>query len=167
MKLFPKELSKTEEIKNYEDFPKVEDYIKQRNLLIKLFLKSKLRLLEIINFLPDAIIINNQEGKVIAWNQAMEELSNIKVKDIIGKSNYEYSLFLYEERRPILANLAIKSNEKWETNYINFKKEGDTLNAEVYVSRFKPGGSKLFLKAKPLYNLHGEIVGAIESIRCV
>ena len=61
---------------------------------------SEKRLAEIIDFLPDATWVVDQEGKVVAWNQAIEKLTSIPAKDIIGKGDYQCALPLYDEKRP-------------------------------------------------------------------
>jgi PAS domain-containing protein len=47
------------------------------------------------------------------------------------------------------------------------KKEGDTLISETRTPPLKPEFSLFWNCAKPLYNAHGEAVGAIEVIRDV
>ena len=64
--------------------------------------ESERRLANIINFLPDATFVINKEGRVIAWNRAIEKLTGIKAEQILGKGDYEYALPFYGERRPIL-----------------------------------------------------------------
>lgn len=56
---------------------------------------------DIINFLPDATFAINTEGIVIAWNQAMEKMTGIRTKEMLGKGDYEYALPFYHERRPV------------------------------------------------------------------
>jgi len=60
---------------------------------------------EIIDFLPDATLVIDREGKVIAWNRAMEVLTGVPAGDKLGNGDYEYALPFYKERRPMLANL--------------------------------------------------------------
>ena len=59
---------------------------------------SEQRLSDIINFLPDATFAIDPGGKVIAWNQAMEDMTGIPKDDILGKGNYEYALPFYSGR---------------------------------------------------------------------
>ena len=47
---------------------------------------------DIISFLPDPTFVIDENGKVLAWNRALEQLSGIKAADMIGKGDYEYSL---------------------------------------------------------------------------
>nr|MBP7654760.1 PAS domain S-box protein [Candidatus Dependentiae bacterium] len=129
------------------------------------FLKeSKQQLLDIINFLPDAIFAIDTSGKVIAWNFAIEKMTQVKAEDILGKGDYEYSLPFYGVRRPILIDLVSLNSQEIEDKYHFVRKEGDRLLAEISVM---VGGQRreLWGIAKPLYNSEGKIVGAIESIR--
>ncbi len=41
---------------------------------------------DIMDFIPDAILAIDLEGKVIAWNRAMEELTEVKAEDILGRT---------------------------------------------------------------------------------
>ena len=44
---------------------------------------------DIISFLPEAILAIDLNGKVMIWNQAMEVLTGVLAKDILGKGDYE------------------------------------------------------------------------------
>lgn len=121
---------------------------------------------EILDFLPDATFIIDKDGKIIAWNRAMEELTGLNAKEIIGKDNYEYSIPFYGERRPILIDLAIGGSlREIEKKYLAFERHNGTLVSEVFVPHLKSGGAYLWAKARPLYDTKGIIVGAIETIR--
>lgn len=125
---------------------------------------SQQRLSQIINFLPDATFVIDNEGKVIAWNQAIENMTSVKAKEILGKGDYEYAIPFYGERRPTLIDLASKWNKEIEEKYQYVKKEGESLVSETYDTLTKPGGF-LQNKACLLYDSAGEVMGAIESIR--
>jgi len=125
---------------------------------------SQRRLSQIINFLPDATMVIDLEGKVIAWNKAMEVMTGIKTEDILGKGNYEYAIPFYGTRRPVLIDLVGKWNKEIEGKYQYVKKEGESLVSETYDPLVKPGGY-LQNKASLLYDRNGEPIGAIESIR--
>jgi signal transduction histidine kinase/CheY-like chemotaxis protein len=119
---------------------------------------------QIIEFLPDSTFAINQEGKVIAWNKAVEEMSGVKAEAILGKGDYEYALPFYGVRRPILIDLVLKSDEEVQKNYQIMKKENGALVAETIVNL---NGQARFLwgVAVPLYDIKGSCVGAIESVR--
>jgi PAS domain S-box-containing protein len=121
---------------------------------------------DIINFLPDATFVIDNDGRVIAWNYAIESMTGVKAEEILGKGDHEYSLAFYGCRRPMLIDLALRRTaEGVERAYNAFKREGDAIVAETYIPSFKPGGIYLWAKASSLYNTEGNLVGAIESIR--
>jgi PAS domain S-box-containing protein len=93
---------------------------------------SEQRLSQIINFLPDPTIVIDDKGKVVTWNQAMENLSDIKADDMVGKGNFEYALPFYGERRPILIDLVKDWDAEYEKKYLSVIKDGKNLISESY-----------------------------------
>jgi len=128
---------------------------------------DSLQLARIIDFIPDATLVIDLEGKVVAWNKAMVDLTGMKARDILGKGNYEYALPFYNSRRPILVDLVLKTDRIIEAEYKNLKREGTTISGEAHISSFGQGGSYIWCKAAPLCDSSGNIIGAIESIRDV
>ena len=129
---------------------------------------SEQKLADIINFLPDATFAINTEGKVIAWNKAIETMTGIPAPDILGKGEYEYALPFYQCRRPILANLVLEPDALFESkHYIAPCHAGTTLTAESIVKLSRTGPAHIWAKASPLFDKSGKITGAIESIRDV
>jgi len=122
------------------------------------------RLTQIIDFLPDATMVIDLEGKVIAWNRAIEHMTGTKARDMLGKGDYEYAIPFYGERRPVLIDLVGQWNKEIEEKYQYVKKIGESLVSETYDPLVKPGGF-LLNKASLLYDSAGEVMGAIESIR--
>jgi|GEM_PF-406225 len=127
--------------------------------------RAEQKMTDIIDFLPDATFVRCLDGTVIAWNKAMEKLTGVKARDILGRGNYEYALPFYGERRPILVDLALRSSRELEAEYINLKREGSALVGEIFIPTFGQGGSFIWCKATPLFDSAGNITGAIESIR--
>jgi len=123
------------------------------------------RLIDIINFLPDATWAIDTTGTVIAWNRAVEELTGVKGESIIGKDDYEYSVPFYGGRRPILVDVAITPNKEQERQYTSFSREGDTVEAEKFIPHFRAGGVYLWAKARRLLDADGNVTGAIETVR--
>ena len=62
----------------------------------------------IIEFLPDATFVIDREGKVIAWNRAIEEMTGVPKEKMIGVGDYAYAVPFYGEPRPMLINLVTK-----------------------------------------------------------
>jgi PAS domain S-box-containing protein len=127
--------------------------------------ESEQRLSQIIDFLPDATFAIDLNGKVIAWNRAIEEMTGVKAEQILGKGDYEYTLPFYGTRRPVLIDLVFTSGEEIKNTYHFVKKEGDVLLAEGDAPVRGEQSRALWGKARPLYDTEENIVGAIEAIR--
>ena len=129
--------------------------------------ESERRLADIINFLPDAILAIDRDGKIMAWNKAIEEMTGYPAETMLGRGDYEYAIPFYGKRRPILINFVHSWDQDMEKEYSVIKKDGDTLYAETDVPRVRGESRTLWAKVSPLYDTKGNLVGAIESIRDV
>jgi len=127
--------------------------------------ESECRFADIIDFLPDATFVVNSEGTVIAWNRAIEEMTGVKARDIVGLGDYAYAVAINGERRPILLDLIFQDDPEVRKHYRHLRREGSTILAETILSI--PGAEKkvLWLKVSPFYDKDGRITGVIESIR--
>lgn len=126
---------------------------------------SQRRLSAIIDFLPDPTWVIDRQGKVLAWNRALEELTGVKARDMVGKDDYEYALPFYGQRRPMLIDLVLEPLPALEEKYPNLVRQGDRIVSEGFFSGLKPEGIHLSATAGPLYDAQGNLVGAIESLR--
>jgi PAS domain S-box-containing protein len=128
--------------------------------------ESERRLTDIINFLPDATLVIDREGKVISWNKAIEEMTGVAANAILGKGDHEYSIPFYGERRPILIDLVFEDNEEIKKKYPFIQRNGNKLFSEIYIERLSGGkGAYLWFIVSPLYDTKGNVIGAIETIR--
>ncbi|HPJ39150.1 MAG TPA: PAS domain S-box protein [Spirochaetota bacterium] len=142
----------------------------QREIARRMEIEQELRnsrsnLADIINYLPDPTFVIDNDGTVIAWNNAMEDLTGVSEKVILEKGNHEYSLPFYRDRRPMLIDFALENNTHEKDTYGEIKADRDTLIAEIYIPFLGAGGTYLWEKAKPLYDSYNNIVGAIETVR--
>ena len=128
--------------------------------------KSQRQLNDVIEFLPDAVFAIDKEKKVIIWNKAIEEMTGVKAKDMIGKGNFEYTIPFYGIRRPSLTDLLWEKDEMAIKKYTEVKREGDALSAEAFCNALYDGkGAYVFAKVSALRDQKGEVIGAIELIR--
>jgi two-component system cell cycle sensor histidine kinase/response regulator CckA len=121
------------------------------------------QLQDIIEFLPDATFVVDQDHRVIAWNRAIEELTGFSKEIMIGKGDYAYSIPFYGEPCRVLIDF-LDSEEEIAARYSYIERKGASLFAETFLQKFK-GGAHLWLTASPLYDSNGTRVGAIESVR--
>ena len=127
--------------------------------------ESERFLADVINFLPDATFVIDGDGKVIAWNRAIEEMTGIPAPEMIGKGNYEHAIPFYGERRPILIDLALKPDRRYEGTYVSTERGETVLIGEAYMPALKGGDVYLHGTASVLRDSAGNVIGAIESIR--
>ena len=124
------------------------------------------RLLNIIEFLPDATFVVDNEKNVVVWNRAMEEMTGVNQNEVVGNSSPPYAEALYHARRPMLVDLLYNHSSDSKALYDSFWREGNTVYAESFVpTAYRGRGAFLWGKASPLYNSGGAIIGAIETIR--
>ncbi|MDD1702761.1 MAG: PAS domain S-box protein [Methanoregula sp.] len=121
---------------------------------------------DIINFLPDATFVIDIKGRIVAWNNAIEEMTGVSRQDMIGKSGYQYAVPFFGKPRPLLIDLIHESHPEIEANYRYFERRGKNLHAETVAQPINGREAiYLWLTAGPLYDLDGNLTGAIESIR--
>ena len=129
---------------------------------------SEQKLIDIINFLPDATFVIDNTGIIIAWNKAMEDMTGVKSQDMIGKPEDENGLIFYGEKRNGLIYLVLKENEELRKKYPTLQIIGDKYIFEDFFGHHICG-KEIYLWgiASPLYDSSGNIIGAIESLRDV
>jgi len=128
--------------------------------------ESRRRLADIIEFLPDATLAINLEGRIIIWNRAIEEMTGIPATEMIGKGDYAYTIPFYGEARHQLMDLVFEDKESIARLYPQITREGDTIVAEAFCNAlYNNRGAWIVAKASPLHDHSGRIIGAIESIR--
>lgn len=125
--------------------------------------ESSKKIYQIIESLPDAGFVINANGEVEFWNNAMANLTGIKAADIIGKGNFEYSIPIYGERKPILIDYTQELSKNID-GYSHIKISKNIIQAESYSEKL-PGGAKYLTgTATAIYDKDGNYSGAIEII---
>ncbi|MCL6634457.1 MAG: diguanylate cyclase [Peptococcaceae bacterium] len=126
------------------------------------------RLEDVIESLPDPTLVVDRDGKITAWNRAIEKMTGTGKADMLGRGDHAYALPFYGARRPALLDVILKNDrELLETfNYQNVTWEAGSLYAEAHAPALHNGrGAYLWIKASPLYDQDGRLAGAIETIR--
>jgi two-component system, cell cycle sensor histidine kinase and response regulator CckA len=127
--------------------------------------ENRRQLADIIEFLPDATLVIDKEGKVIAWNRAIEAMTGVRKEDMLGKGNNEYALPFYGNRRPIIIDLALHPDQEMEKQYTAIQRIGDTLFGEAFAPNLPHGDIHISGTASVLRDEKGRITAAIECIR--
>ncbi|HEY3274818.1 MAG TPA: PAS domain S-box protein [Methanocella sp.] len=137
----------------------------QNDRLNKSLKRSNIGLSNIIEFYPDATLIIDNDGKVVAWNLAIETMTGVKAADMIGKGDMEYSIPFHGRRLPMLIDLVGQPGEvqsKYsDVSVLNGRLEAVTTTAKI-VGNDSP---VLHVTASKLYDADGHVTGAIASVR--
>ncbi|MDD3846922.1 MAG: PAS domain S-box protein [Syntrophorhabdaceae bacterium] len=142
--------------------------ITERELAAQRIEAERRRLFDIIDFLPDATLVIDNDKRVIAWNRAMESLTGTRKEDILGKGDYTYAEAFYGEKRPMLIDAVQEEYPGMEDRYEFMKWSGQELYAEAVVKMMNDQKQRhLWGAAAPLFDMDGNRIGAIESIRDV
>ncbi|MEN6340947.1 MAG: PAS domain S-box protein [Methanospirillum sp.] len=127
---------------------------------------SRGKLQEAIEFMPDATFIVDRERQVVAWNRAMETLTDIRRKEVMGTRDYGRAFMKFEGVFPVLVDLLDLSTEELARTYPGVRRFGETLYFETPIPSLRGGrGGHLWGKASPLTDRDGSEIGAIQTLR--
>ncbi|MGA2913750.1 MAG: PAS domain-containing sensor histidine kinase [Methanoregula sp.] len=126
---------------------------------------ENLQMSGVIYYIPEPTFAIDRNGRIVAWNRAIEELTGILAADILRKGSNEYAIPFFRERRPMIIDLIFASDPDIEKRgYREIQWTGNTLSAETTV--ITPDGKSKIIReiASPVFSRSGELAGAIESI---
>ena len=146
-----------ETLEDITDRRRIEDAMKE----------SEQRLKAVIEGSPIPTFVIDQNHKVLYWNKALEEMSEIKTPDIIG-TNQQWRAF-YDKKRPCMADLLVDSLfeeiPRWYVSkYQKLKLIEDAYEAIDFFPALGPGGKWLRFTAAALRDSKGTVFGAIETL---
>ncbi|HPC55830.1 MAG TPA: PAS domain S-box protein [Methanolinea sp.] len=124
------------------------------------------KLQEAVEFMPDPTFIIGREGKVIAWNRAMEVLTGVRSNEVIGSDRYGDALAFLQGTMPVLVDILDLPAHELAKTWPSVRKFGDSIYAEATIPAHNDRKERLlWAKATPLFDGEGNIIGAIESFR--
>ena len=138
--------------------------ITKRKLEEERLKKAEEKWLSFIDYLPDATLAIDLEGRIVVWNRAMERLTGVKASEMIGKGDYEYGLAFYNSRRPIMVDLVLRPDEV-KKFYSVIEKDDLTIISEFDTPHLRGQGHYLWGQALCWFDQEGNVLGAIESLR--
>ncbi len=118
---------------------------------------------------PVATFVINNQHKITHWNAAIESLTGISEKEIIGTDN-QWRAF-YADKRPTMADLVVEaaSTDRVREYYLDKYEKSHLIDSAYEARDFFPTlgeyGKWLHFTASPIRNEEGEIIGAIETIQ--
>ncbi|MCK9230169.1 MAG: PAS domain S-box protein [Syntrophales bacterium] len=149
----------------YEDITARKQAVAEREQAWKELGRSQDTLSSIIEFLPDPTMVIDNEGRIIAWNRAIEALTGTAKEDMLGKNDSEYALPFYGDRRPMLIDIVLHPELEGHTDHSRIGWQGDTLYGEALTPALSKQGLYLTATASALRDAEGTVIGAIECFR--
>ena len=124
---------------------------------------------EVMETIPIALFVIDNEHKILHWNKACEILTGLPASEMKGTKKH---MEAYGELRVTLADLIVDGIANIEdvkkTKFPNVKWWKSELGKDVYKGEgffpFVKDGRWLHITAAPLKDINGDIIGAIETL---
>ncbi|MBW8845429.1 MAG: PAS domain S-box protein [Burkholderiales bacterium] len=126
-------------------------------------------LYQILENNPVATLVIDKSHRVTHWNAACAQLTGRDATDMLGRDD-TWRAF-YPEARPVLADLILDGNIEQERQRLYGRRcnpsphIANAYEVEGFFPNFGRGGRWLYFTAAPLVDVHGEVVGAIETLQ--
>ena len=122
---------------------------------------------DMINFSSDASFAINHEGKVIAWNDAMEQLTDVPAKAMIGKGEYAYAEPFFGRKKKMLVDLVFASDEEIRAQKYMIISRVEKGQIIAVTTGIKPDTQSwtIWMKVMPAFDSRGNFIGAVGSMR--
>ncbi|MFZ1897186.1 response regulator [Methanoregula sp.] len=124
---------------------------------------------DLINFSLDAEFAIDPDGKVLAWNTAMEQLTGVSSQALLDKGNFAYAEPFFGNRQKMLIDMVFTSDDSLrKARYMVISKEKN--GPVVAVTRAKKADGTewtLWMKALPIFDNHREFIAAACIVRDV
>jgi DNA-binding response OmpR family regulator/TolA-binding protein len=124
---------------------------------------------DMINFSSDPSFAVDRDGKVVAWNDSMEQLTDVPANAMMGKGDNIYSEPFFGTRKKMLVNLVFESDEEIKRQkYMLVSRVPKGPVIAVIRGQKKDGGEwTLWMKAMPVYDSQGQFIASVGTIRDV
>jgi diguanylate cyclase (GGDEF)-like protein/PAS domain S-box-containing protein len=142
--------------------------ITQSKLMEEALRKGQQMVESTLQGLPAAVMVLDQDHKVVHWNKAMERLSGIAAKEVVG-TTHQWKSF-YEEPRPVLADLILDMD--WNAIKRLYGDKGlkpspvigGGLECEDFFVKLNGSDRHLYFLAAPILDEDGRVVRAVETL---
>jgi PAS domain S-box-containing protein len=124
-------------------------------------------ILDLINFSSDPSFAIDRDGKVIAWNVSIEQLTGVNARDILGKGDNIYAEPFYGVRRKMLVNLIFNTTDEIKQHKYMIISRVEKGPIIAVSKGLKKDGSDwtIWTKAMPIYDGMGNFIAAVGTSR--
>jgi PAS domain S-box-containing protein len=133
----------------------------------EVFSNGQQSLQSIIGSSPIPAFIIGKDHLIIYWNKALEELSGIKAKEVVG-TGQQWRAF-YKTARPCMADLLVDKYQKkipqwYPGKFIKSKLITGAYEATDFFPELGKRGRWLRFTAAVIHNSKGSVIGAVETL---
>ncbi len=122
-------------------------------------------LAEAVRSVPYPIFAIDRGGMVIAWNEAIELLTGIKAREMVGKGDHAYALPFYGIARSMLIDYIVMPPDAQISDEIPaITRDGDTFIGDLENVTIREKPMVIWGKGTGIYDAQGSTVAAIQSI---
>jgi len=144
----------------------LEDITERKETEQKL-VESEKRLHSIVQGFSIPAFVIGKDHRILYWNRALEKLTNLKAKDMVG-TNEHWRAF-YAKERPCMADLLVDcAADKVSKWYSGKYRKSDLIEEAFEATDFFPdlgkSGRWLQFTAAVIRDSRGELVGAVETL---
>lgn len=124
---------------------------------------------DLINFSSDPSFAINRDGIVIAWNDSMEQLTDVAADTLLGKGDGAYAEPFHGIRKKMLVDLVFEPDEeikKEKHMIVSRMKNGPIISVTRGVKKDGSGWT-IWSKAMPVFDASGSFLAVVGTIRDV
>jgi PAS domain S-box-containing protein len=128
---------------------------------------SQMILINTLNFSSDPSFAIDRDGKVIAWNEAMEQLTGIPASSMIKKGSFSYAEAFFGKKQRMLIDLVFEKDEviqKGRYFIVSREKNGPVIAVTKGVQADGRPWT-LWMKAMPFYDSRGNFIASVASVK--
>ena len=124
---------------------------------------------DMVNFYSDPCFAIDREGKVVAWNDALEQLTDTPASAMLEKGDFLYAIPFFGTRRKMLVNLIFEPDDEIKRQkYMIVSRVAKGPIIAVTRGLKKDGGEwTIWSKAIPVFDGQGNFIAAVASLRDV
>ena len=124
---------------------------------------------DMINFSSDPSFAIDRDGKVVAWNDSMEQMTDVPASAMMGKGDFVYAEPFFGTRKKMLVNLVFDSDDEIKRQKYMLVSRVPKGPVIAVIRGQKKDGSNwtLWMKSMPVYDSTGQFIASVGTIRDV
>ncbi|MDO9327000.1 MAG: PAS domain-containing protein, partial [Methanoregula sp.] len=118
-----------------------------------------------VEYVKYPIFAIDREGRVIAWNRAISDLTGVPAQEIIGNDEHAYSVALYGDKRSMLIDYIFDPPDEQELKTTHgITRDGDSFTGDLETVTIHGKMVLLWSKGAAIFDPAGSMIAAVQSI---